>query len=186
MPDRRTRPPTPVPDARGVRPPRAARGAGRGDARQAVRCSSTTRPGRARRPRARPGARRTALQARRRRRWGTTSPSGCRPGPDVLRAWFGTNAAGAVYAPLNLAARGSYLEHTLNIAESKVLVAHREPRRSSRRPRPAAPRDGRPRRRRRRRRAPLADDHAGASSSTARARSARCCRGPSSPGTTSA
>src|SRR5215218_8977334 len=45
-------------------------------------------------------------------------------GPDVLRAWFGANAAGAVYAPLNLAARGSYLEHTLNLAEAKVLVAH--------------------------------------------------------------
>ena len=42
-------------------------------------------------------------------------------GPDVLRAWFGTNAAGAVYSPLNLSARGSYLEHTLNLAESKVL-----------------------------------------------------------------
>jgi crotonobetaine/carnitine-CoA ligase len=45
-------------------------------------------------------------------------------GPDVLRAWFGANAAGAVYSPLNLAARGSYLQHTLNLAESKVLVAH--------------------------------------------------------------
>src|SRR5262245_15238943 len=44
--------------------------------------------------------------------------------PDVLRAWFGANAAGAVYSPLGLAARGSYLEHTLNLAESKVLVAH--------------------------------------------------------------
>src|SRR4249919_325923 len=45
-------------------------------------------------------------------------------GPDVLRAWFGANAAGAVYSPLNLAARGSYLEHTLNLAGSKVIVAH--------------------------------------------------------------
>jgi carnitine-CoA ligase len=45
--------------------------------------------------------------------------------PDVLRAWFGTNAAGAVYAPLNLSARGSYLEHTMKIAQSKVLIAHR-------------------------------------------------------------
>ncbi|HEY3185345.1 MAG TPA: AMP-binding protein, partial [Gaiellaceae bacterium] len=26
-------------------------------------------------------------------------------GPDVLRTWFGANAAGAVYAPLNLASR---------------------------------------------------------------------------------
>jgi crotonobetaine/carnitine-CoA ligase len=47
-------------------------------------------------------------------------------GPDVLRAWFGANAAGAVYAPLNLASRGTYLEHTLNLAEAKVLVAHRQ------------------------------------------------------------
>jgi carnitine-CoA ligase len=47
-------------------------------------------------------------------------------GPDVLRTWFGANAAGAVYAPLNLAARGSFLEHTLNLAESKVLVAHHQ------------------------------------------------------------
>lgn len=44
-------------------------------------------------------------------------------GADVLRAWFGANAAGAVYSPLNLAARGSYLQHTLNLAGSKVLVA---------------------------------------------------------------
>ena len=47
-------------------------------------------------------------------------------GPDVVRGWFGANAAGAVYAPLNLAAKGSYLEHTLNLAESKVLLAHHE------------------------------------------------------------
>jgi carnitine-CoA ligase len=44
-------------------------------------------------------------------------------GPDVLRAWFGANAAGAVYSPLNLAARGAYLQHTLNLAGSKVIVA---------------------------------------------------------------
>jgi carnitine-CoA ligase len=47
-------------------------------------------------------------------------------GPDVLRGWFGANAAGAVYAPLNLAARGNYLQHTLNLADSKVLLAHHE------------------------------------------------------------
>jgi carnitine-CoA ligase len=46
-------------------------------------------------------------------------------GPDVLRAWFGANALGAVYAPLNISARGSYLEHTMRIAQSKVLIAHR-------------------------------------------------------------
>lgn len=44
--------------------------------------------------------------------------------PDLVEAWFGVNGAGAVYAPLNLAARGRYLEHTLNIAGSRVLIAH--------------------------------------------------------------
>jgi crotonobetaine/carnitine-CoA ligase len=47
-------------------------------------------------------------------------------GPDVLRGWFGANAIGAAYAPLNLAARGTYLQHTLNLAESRVLIAHPE------------------------------------------------------------
>jgi len=46
--------------------------------------------------------------------------------PDVLRCWFGANAIGATYSPLTLAAKGSYLEHTLNLAESKVLVAHNQ------------------------------------------------------------
>jgi crotonobetaine/carnitine-CoA ligase len=45
-------------------------------------------------------------------------------GPDVLRCWFGANALGATYSPLSTAARGMYLQHTLNLAESKVLVAH--------------------------------------------------------------
>jgi crotonobetaine/carnitine-CoA ligase len=47
-------------------------------------------------------------------------------GPDVLRCWFGANALGATYSPLNTAARGMYLQHTLNLAESKVLVAHNQ------------------------------------------------------------
>ena len=47
-------------------------------------------------------------------------------GPDIVRAWFGANAVGAVYAPLNLAAKGSYLEHTLKVADAKVLVAHHQ------------------------------------------------------------
>lgn len=47
-------------------------------------------------------------------------------GPDVLRCWFGANAAGATYSPLSTAARGMYLQHTLNLAESKVLVAHNQ------------------------------------------------------------
>lgn len=47
-------------------------------------------------------------------------------GPAALETWFGTNAAGAVYAPINLSYKGSLLEHSLDIAESKVLVAHIE------------------------------------------------------------
>jgi len=47
-------------------------------------------------------------------------------GPDVLRCWFGANAIGATYSPLTLDAKGSYLEHTLNLAEAKVLVAHHQ------------------------------------------------------------
>jgi crotonobetaine/carnitine-CoA ligase len=47
-------------------------------------------------------------------------------GPDIVRAWFGANAVGGVYAPLNLAAKGSYLEHTLKVADAKVLVAHHQ------------------------------------------------------------
>ena len=46
--------------------------------------------------------------------------------PDVLRSWFGANAIGATYSPLTLDARGTYLEHTLNLAESKVLIAHHQ------------------------------------------------------------
>ncbi|HYH51323.1 MAG TPA: AMP-binding protein [Acidimicrobiia bacterium] len=45
-------------------------------------------------------------------------------GPAGLLSWFGTNAAGGVYAPLNPAYRGTILEHTLNLAGSKVLLAH--------------------------------------------------------------
>ncbi len=45
-------------------------------------------------------------------------------GPDVIRCWFGASAIGAVYAPLNLAARGTYLQHMLNVAQARVLVAH--------------------------------------------------------------
>ena len=45
-------------------------------------------------------------------------------GQDVLRLLFGAASIGAVYAPLNLAAKGTYLQHTLNLAEARVLVAH--------------------------------------------------------------
>jgi crotonobetaine/carnitine-CoA ligase len=48
----------------------------------------------------------------------------CPTGPELLQAWFGINAAGGAYAPLNLAARGSFLEHALNLAGSRILIAH--------------------------------------------------------------
>jgi carnitine-CoA ligase len=44
--------------------------------------------------------------------------------PEMVQAWLGINAAGAVYAPLNLASRGSFLEHALNLAKPRVLIAH--------------------------------------------------------------
>lgn len=44
--------------------------------------------------------------------------------PEAVQAWFGINAAGGVYAPLNLAARGMFLQHALNVAKPRVLIAH--------------------------------------------------------------
>ena len=37
-------------------------------------------------------------------------------GQPLLQTWFGTNAAGAVYAPINPAARASLLAHRPNLA----------------------------------------------------------------------
>jgi crotonobetaine/carnitine-CoA ligase len=48
----------------------------------------------------------------------------CPTRPELVQAWFGINAAGAVYAPLNLAARGSFLEHAVNLAGARILIAH--------------------------------------------------------------
>jgi crotonobetaine/carnitine-CoA ligase len=45
-------------------------------------------------------------------------------GPELLQSWLGVNAAGAVYAPLHLAARGRFLEHALTLAGARVLIAH--------------------------------------------------------------
>jgi crotonobetaine/carnitine-CoA ligase len=49
--------------------------------------------------------------------WGPTMPQ-------IVQAWWGINAAGGIYSPLNLAARGSFLEHALNIAKPRILIAH--------------------------------------------------------------
>lgn len=45
-------------------------------------------------------------------------------GPEAMAVLFGANAAGAVYAPLNIAYRGRLLEHALNLVRATVLVAH--------------------------------------------------------------
>jgi len=45
-------------------------------------------------------------------------------GAALMRVWLGAATLGAVFAPLNLAARGRYLEHTLNVAGAGVLVVH--------------------------------------------------------------
>lgn len=45
-------------------------------------------------------------------------------GPDALRVWFGINWLGAVYAPINLAYRGSILRNAVEIAEPKLVICH--------------------------------------------------------------
>ncbi|XVQ15174.1 AMP-binding protein [Spirillospora sp. CA-255316] len=47
-------------------------------------------------------------------------------GADALRAWYGVNLAGAIYAPLNTAYRGALLEHAINLTGATVLLAHPE------------------------------------------------------------
>lgn len=46
-------------------------------------------------------------------------------GPDLLTSWFAINYLGAVYVPINTAARGRPLEHILNNVDAQILVAHR-------------------------------------------------------------
>jgi carnitine-CoA ligase len=45
-------------------------------------------------------------------------------GPESIATLFGANAAGAVYAPLNVAYRGRLLEHAVNLVRAEVMVAH--------------------------------------------------------------
>jgi crotonobetaine/carnitine-CoA ligase len=61
---------------------------------------------------------------------------GLRPGEPVLSflpngeesvaLLFGANAAGGVYAPLNIAYRGSFLEHAINVPRAAILVIQDE------------------------------------------------------------
>lgn len=44
-------------------------------------------------------------------------------GPDLLCTWFAINYLGAVYVPINTAARGRVLEHILEDADAPLLVA---------------------------------------------------------------
>lgn len=44
-------------------------------------------------------------------------------GPDLLVTWFAINYLGAVYVPINSAARGRILEHILEDADAPLLVA---------------------------------------------------------------
>ena len=52
---------------------------------------------------------------------------------DNLRVWFGLNYLGAVYVPINLAYKGSLLQHTLNIVRSAARRGPRRPARAARR-----------------------------------------------------
>lgn len=44
-------------------------------------------------------------------------------GPDLLCTWFAINYLGAIYVPINTGARGRVLEHILDDADAKLLVA---------------------------------------------------------------
>ncbi|MAL79997.1 MAG: ATP-dependent acyl-CoA ligase [Sneathiella sp.] len=45
-------------------------------------------------------------------------------GPLILRCWFGINYIGAVFVPINIAYRGTLLEHVIRNSGAKVLIAH--------------------------------------------------------------
>lgn len=45
-------------------------------------------------------------------------------GPEAVLTWFGLNYLGAVYVPLNLAYRGSVLEHLIGLSDARLIVCH--------------------------------------------------------------
>lgn len=47
-------------------------------------------------------------------------------GPMILRCWFGINYIGAVFVPINIAYRGTLLEHVIRNSGAKVMIAHAE------------------------------------------------------------
>ena len=177
--------PTPVSDPRGVRRPRSARGAGVGDARQAVP------PLRGRTVDA------TARRARQAWRTGhALQKIGVEmgdyvsvwipTGPDVVRAWFGANAVGGVYAPLNLAAQGKLPRAHAQGRRREGARRASPARRAARRDRRAEPGAGRDRRRAAAGRARRGPRSRSMSCWTASPTCGRHWRGRSSRGTTSA
>ncbi|MEQ8296658.1 MAG: AMP-binding protein [Nitratireductor sp.] len=47
-------------------------------------------------------------------------------GQALIRAWFGISMLGAVYTPMNIALRGSMIEHLIRNSGASVLIAHHE------------------------------------------------------------
>src|SRR3954454_2139089 len=45
-------------------------------------------------------------------------------GANAIQTWFGINAAGAVYTPLNTSYRGTILERAINLTGASVMVVH--------------------------------------------------------------
>jgi len=45
-------------------------------------------------------------------------------GPELLASWFAINYLGAVYVPINTAARGRPLSHILENADARLMIAH--------------------------------------------------------------
>jgi len=43
--------------------------------------------------------------------------------PDMARVWYAINYLGAIYIPINIAYRGGLLEHVLNNAQARIIVA---------------------------------------------------------------
>ncbi|MEZ5376587.1 MAG: AMP-binding protein [Acidimicrobiales bacterium] len=43
---------------------------------------------------------------------------------EAVLTWFGLNYLGAVYVPMNIAYRGSLLEHTIDLSDATLMVCH--------------------------------------------------------------
>ena len=47
-------------------------------------------------------------------------------GKEAILTFFALNYLGAVFVPLNTAFKGKVLEHTLNLSDARILVAHNQ------------------------------------------------------------